>query len=96
VWRCVSETLRADYRGNARFSAYQIMALTSIAYAWSLYLLFPAGEAVHADILSGLKHLWSPSVILFLQALWLATFVFAGRSSVTESVLSFRVRENRI
>ncbi len=94
AWRCISETLRADFRGNARFSAYQIMALIGMAYAWSIYLLFPAGETVRADILSGLKHLWSPSVVLILQGLWLATFVFMGRSSVTESLLSFRVREN--
>jgi ABC-type dipeptide/oligopeptide/nickel transport system permease component len=72
------------------------MALIAIVYAWSVYLLFPAGEAIHTNVLSGLKHLWSPSVVLFLQGLWLAAFVFTGRSNVTESVLSFHVRENRI
>ena len=32
VWRVVSETLRADYRGAGTFSAYQVMGLISIMY----------------------------------------------------------------
>ena len=31
VWRCVSETLRADYRGGGRVTAYQVMAAFTVS-----------------------------------------------------------------
>ena len=37
-WRFASEFLRADYRGQGRISAYQIMAILSIVYTFFLFL----------------------------------------------------------
>jgi hypothetical protein len=95
VWRVVSECFRADYRGGRKFSAYQIMALATIAYAGIMGLVFPAPE-VPARLLTGLAALWHPGMILFFQGIWLAAFLHAGRSSVTGSRVFFHVVRDRI
>ena len=41
LWRLWSETLRADYRGEGRISAYQIMALLSILFVMGLAYILP-------------------------------------------------------
>jgi hypothetical protein len=97
LWRFLSEKLRADYRGKAeKISAYQIMALLMAPYAVAVALLFPSGQAENLEITAGLGLLWNPAVLLFCQALWLAVFLFTGRSVVTGSTLSFFVRDDRI
>lgn len=96
VWRVVSETLRADYRGGGRLSAYQIMSLVSVPYGAAVALLAPGHEAMSATVGSGLSLLWSPGVILALQAFWVAIFLYTGRSKVTGSVMSFHVMKDRV
>jgi prolipoprotein diacylglyceryltransferase len=95
-WRSFSETLRADYRGAGNISAYQIMGMIGVAYAIAMaYLL--AGEPVGTpDLTAGLKSLWSPALILFLQGIWAMIFLYTGRSTVTGATLSFHVHRDRI
>ena len=96
VWRVVSEFYRADYRGDRKFSMYQIMALAAIAYVGVMLLMVPrAGEAV-IDLGAGIWSLWHPGMILFVQAVWLVSFLHCGRSSVTDSRIAFHVVEENI
>jgi len=96
VWRIVSETLRADYRGGKEISVYQVLALLSLLYAVGIVWLVPAPALPLPDILLGFAALWQPWAILFVQMLWLVTFVYAGRSMVTGARLSLYVCEDRI
>ena len=96
-WRVYSETLRADYRGTGSFSAYQVMGLLAIPYVLGLFFFAGNGPSLAmAEVVRGLKAVWSPFMILSLQALWMAIFVFTGRSAVTGSTLSFHVHRDRI
>jgi len=95
-WRVVSETLRADHRGGGRVSAYQVMAVLAIVYLLAALPFLPTGPGRQADIVAGLRVLWDPWVILFLQGLCLAIFLHTGRSVVTAATLSFHVRRDRI
>jgi hypothetical protein len=95
-WRSVSEVLRADYRGEGKISAYQIMGALAIFYAVGLSLVFPSTPDLAADVSAGIKSLWNPGVILFLQVLWVACFLYTGRSMITGSTISFYVHKDRI
>jgi len=96
VWRGLSEFFRADDRGGGTLSTYQIMGF-SVALALVLAGPFlPAGAALRPDIAQGLRGLWSPMSLLLLQGLWLMTFLFMGRSTVTFARMSFHVDEGRI
>lgn len=99
-WRIVSETLRADYRGERKFSAYQWMGLISVGYiiltgAFTVWLSLPVSELT-AHIGAGLSIFWNPLVLLALQAVWLLMFLYTGCSSVTGANLSFYVKRERI
>ncbi len=96
VWRAVSETLRADYRGVWKISAYQFMAAAGLLYIMFLMPFLPRAPAPHADLVAGVRSLWDPSVILFLQVLWIGIFLYTGRSVVTGSTLSFFVHRERL
>ncbi len=95
-WRSFSETLRADYRGKGRFSAYQIMGIIGILYAIAAACFFMNEPSGHDDLLTGLKGLWNPALILFLQGIWMTIFLYTGRSTVTGATLSFHVHTERI
>jgi hypothetical protein len=95
TWRFASEFIRADYRGGGRISAYQIMALAAILYAIGICLLIDL-PLVATDISIGLRLVWSPSIILICQVLWIGIFLFMGRSQVTGARISFHVRKDRI
>ncbi len=96
AWRALSETLRADYRGNGSISAYQIMAIVAVFFAVGLLLVLPPGPVGPANLSAGLHCLWDPMVLPFLQVLGLAVFLFSGRSKVTGSTLSFHVVSDRL
>lgn len=96
IWRIVSEFFRADYRGEGKVSAYQIMGGLAVLYGLTLPFIFPMSEAETADVLTGLAYLWNPGAIIFLQCLWLGIFLYNGRSKVTGSCLSFHVIRERI
>jgi hypothetical protein len=96
-WRFVSETMRADFRGKGRFSMYQIMALLSCLYAFLLAVFLPEqGEMGAPDVSNGLRYLWSPGVIISIQALWAAMFVYFGQSRVTGSTISLFADREKI
>lgn len=95
MWRFLSEFLRADYRGGGKISAYQIMSITMVIYSAMILPFFPLQHPVQPDIIAGLKSLWTPGLILFIQGIWIVSFIFTGKSNVTGSSLSFHViREN--
>ncbi|MEW6379760.1 MAG: prolipoprotein diacylglyceryl transferase family protein [bacterium] len=90
-WRTISEFFRADYRGRGKISAYQIMGIIAILYSVLIVFCFPSARIQSANILIGLRSLWNPWLIIFLQSLWLIIFLFTGRSQVTGATLSFQV-----
>lgn len=96
VWRLISEFLRADYRGGGKVSAYQIMAGLAVLYAIGLGWFLPAEVMSRVAMTRAVASLWHPALILFLQGLWLTIFLFTGRSEVTASTLTFRIRSERI
>ncbi|HXM35486.1 MAG TPA: prolipoprotein diacylglyceryl transferase family protein [Pyrinomonadaceae bacterium] len=96
IWRALSETWRADYRGGGRVSAYQIMALFNLVYVLAVLSLLEPTVTPHPNILTGLRSLtYAPSVLL-IEMLWVAIFLYVGRSSVTAARLSFHVVRERI
>jgi hypothetical protein len=96
LWRVFSETLRSDWRGAGRFSAYQWFALLSIAYGLATLALLPAQAPAAVSLTRGLETLWHPGLVLFLIGLWVVAFLYYGRSLVTGSRLSLYVCHDRI
>lgn len=96
VWRLFSETLRADWRGAGRFSAYQWFAMIAVGYAIALATWFADEPSPTVSLLRGLDTLWHPGLLLFLIGLWLTTFFYYGRSLVTGSRMSMYVCHDRI
>ncbi len=93
-WRTVAENLRADHRGHSRVSAYQVMSIIAMVYLATAVFLLPASGPV-PDLAFGLAETATLPVFLALQTLWVALFLFYGRSQVTASVLSFHVVTER-
>lgn len=97
-WRAFSEVLRVDYRGEQAISAYQVMAVLSVTYSVLVHRWltpdFPPISTPH--ITHGLNSLWDPAILLLLQFVWAASFLYTGRSKVTGSTLSFYVIKDRI
>ncbi|MCA1795756.1 MAG: prolipoprotein diacylglyceryl transferase, partial [Desulfobacteraceae bacterium] len=97
VWRIFSEFLRADFRGGARITPYQVMALATLAYAAVLTILFPAPDPAFLPRLDqGLSAVWTPWMILFFQCVWVISFLHTGRSRVTGANIRFHVEEKQI
>jgi len=95
-WRVLSETLRADHRGEGKSSVYQIMALLAILLAPVLGILTRAELLPKPELLAGLEIVWHPVTVILLQALWVVIFVMFGKSMVTSSEISFHLRADRI
>lgn len=95
-WRVFSETLRADHRGGGRWSAYQVMSLFAAALGVAVGIGLARTSAPAPDLAAGLRVLWHPDVLLFIQSCWLAIFLYTGRSAVTEASVSVRVRRERV
>ncbi len=53
-WRSFSETMRADYRGAGRISAYQVMGLVGLLYAFAMVWLLGGKQARLLNSLQGL------------------------------------------
>ncbi|MGD0278890.1 MAG: prolipoprotein diacylglyceryl transferase family protein [Smithella sp.] len=95
-WRFISEFLRADYRGHGFISAYQIMTLFAIGYILFIVPFIKEPYTVFPNLLTGIKSLWNPGLIIFLVVLWIIAFVYAGKSSVTCSSINIQVIEKNI
>jgi prolipoprotein diacylglyceryltransferase len=96
LWRVLSEFFRADFRGKGRISAYQIMSLLSILYAIPVLAIFPLSVPAVPDLSAGMAGLWDPSVLLFLETLWVIAFIHTGRSRVTAAKVRLHVVRERI
>ncbi len=96
TWRLISELFRADYRGEGRISAYQILSSVSIGLAVIYGVFFPADTPLAADIHAGFAAMWNPFVIILLQFIFVSIFVYTGKSRVTGSILMFYVVQERI
>ncbi|TSA45148.1 MAG: prolipoprotein diacylglyceryl transferase [Deltaproteobacteria bacterium] len=96
AWRALSEFVRADYRGTGSITAYQVMAVLSVIYAFLLLAFFPADGGELPDLMVGLLTLWDPGVILFFELLWIAAFVHTGRSRVTGATVRLHVVKENI
>ena len=90
-----SESLRADYRGDSRISAYQVMAIVAMLYLTLMMTLLPGGGPL-PNLAAGLAQVTSAGVIVALQVMWVGLFLFYGRSRVTDSVVSFHVVTERV
>ena len=95
-WRACSESLRADYRGASRISLYQVMAVLSVGYLTVFILLLPSASGTTPDLAAAAAQFFSATTILPLQVLWVALFLYYGRSRVTGSTLSFHVIPERL
>lgn len=95
-WRSLSETMRADYRGKGRISAYQIMGAVGVLYAVGAAYLLNETPPGLPDLSAGIATLWNPAIIFFLQGIWMVIFLYTGRSTVTGATLAFHVHEDRI
>jgi hypothetical protein len=96
VWRFLSERLRADHRGGGRLTGYQKISVLLSLLSLALALFLPRGPLASPSLGAGARLLWDPGVLLLLQALWIAVFVYTGRSTVTASTLSFHVRRENV
>ncbi|MGB3221816.1 MAG: prolipoprotein diacylglyceryl transferase family protein [Desulforhopalus sp.] len=96
LWRILSETIRADFRGFGNISAYQKMGMMSVLYILGIIYFVHAAPYSDPEILDGIGVLWDPYVILGLQLLWLAFFFTFGRSTVTTSTISFELIRKHI
>lgn len=97
VWRITSEFFRADFRGDFTVTPYQIMAAVTVLYALCIAFFFPPLSSTKMPQLSmGLSALWSPGTLLAVQAIWVISFLFTGKSSVTGARIAFYVQEDKI
>jgi hypothetical protein len=96
AWRVYSETLRADYRGARKLSAYQFMGMIAIFFALALSYVLPTDQRLAAELSAGIETAWQPLVLLALQMLWVAVFVQFGKSIVTGAEISFHLHHDRI
>lgn len=97
AWRAFSETMRADFRGGGKLSAYQLMAIAALAAGPLVVACLPLTIIpVTPQVQHGLTTLWQPQVLLMLQALWLGVFLYTGCSTVTGALMNFHVHRDRI
>lgn len=95
LWRFFSEFLRADYRGEGRISAYQIMALAA-ALTSGVYAAWLPSQPLQPNLIAGLRIVWNPVILLICSLIWIGTFLYTGRSQVTASRISFFVNSDRV
>ncbi len=96
LWRALSEFMRSDYRGEGKISIYQIMASIACLYGLFIAYIFNKTLAGMPDLALGLATIWNPAVLIFLMALWMASFFYAGKSRVTTSLIEIHVLREKI
>jgi hypothetical protein len=72
------------------------MAAAGACLAMAAPTVLPGGSGPLPDFAAGARTLWSPAALLFLQAVWTAGFVYAGRSTQTKALLRFSVLRDRV
>lgn len=96
IWRVISETQRADFRGFSKVSAYQKMSLAALPYSVLIAILVPVSILPSPSVIQGLSVFSQPLPMLSVQLLWFALFWIFGRSMVTASTVSFQVIQEHI
>ncbi len=96
LWRAYSEVLRADYRGEKKFTAYQKMSLIGAAYTCLLPWFFDYRGLPAPQVGAGLELLWNPTLLLALQGLWIFILLATGTSKVTRSSIRFHLNKGKI
>ncbi|ACN13313.1 hypothetical protein HRM2_01910 [Desulforapulum autotrophicum HRM2] len=96
VWRILSEFFRADFRGCFKITPYQVMAAGSLAYILVVLLFFSPARETLVHIEAGFRELRSPWVMIFVEVIWVLTFLYTGRSSVTGAQILFHVEKGKI
>jgi len=96
LWRFASEFLRADFRGGGIISPYQVMSLLTIPYYIAYILITGAADSPAPLLLSGIKFIWSPGVMMLLSVMWIGGVMYTGISSVTSSKILIYVNEDKI
>lgn len=96
LWRIISETMRADFRGFGKISTYQKMGFVGVVYMVIIVFLLPViSTNINPVIANGIAALWQPSTIIILQLLWVLFFVVFGKSTISTSILQFGlIRKN--
>ncbi len=96
LWRLYSETLRADYRGGGKFSAYQWMAAGTCIVA-TLSIFSSTGDPSRQPRFSqGWLAVSQLEVFIALQALALGIVWYMGRSQVTGALVNLRLFRERL
>ena len=95
-WRIISETWRADYRGDRKITAYQVMGVLAILLAVGLVYVARGAAPVTTNLTAGIALLWHPATVISLQLLWAMVFVMFGKSMVTGAEIAFHLRHDRI
>lgn len=95
-WRIISETMRADFRGFTKISAYQKMGLIAIVYMILIVLVIPTGATAVPSLKAGLAFFWHPGIILGLQTMWLFFLFFYGKSTITIAEVKYNLLEEHI
>ncbi len=96
-WRVYSETLRADYRGGSRVSAYQWMALATCVITTVTVLTASIGESsVAPSSVAGWASLGRVDVLIAIQGLAAGIVWFMGRSQVTGALVNLRLYRERL
>lgn len=96
LWRILSETMRADFRGFSKISVYQKMSGLTVLYISGVALIPQTDILNHPMIIKGVSQLWHPGIIIGLQLTWLIFFFFFGRSTVTSATVSFSLLNERV
>lgn len=97
LWRIVSEFFRADFRGQAQvLSWYQVMSLAAVVAAAGSILILPSDHMQAVHLVRGFRLIWDPFTLLVLQSLWVAVFLYTGKSMVTGATLQFYVNHQLV
>ena len=94
-WRLLSETVRSDDRGAVvrGWTVYQRLAVIGALYSLTLALWLKGGRLESAPrLIQGFKCLWSPAIIVGLQAVWVVMFLRTGVSRVIGNSIMFNLR----
>ncbi len=72
--------------------------MASIACLYGLFIayIFNETSAGTPDLVLGFAAIWNPAILIFLLALWIATFFYLGKSRVTTSLIEIKVLSGKI
>jgi Prolipoprotein diacylglyceryl transferase len=96
LWRLYSETLRADYRGGGKFSAYQWMAVATCVLSTVSIGSLAGDSSSHPRFAQGWASVSQLEVFIALQLLAVGIVWFMGRSQVTGALVNLRLFRDRL